>query len=158
MPGLQASKNGVFYVVDTADGRLVSAKPFVEGINWARGIDQKSGVPDINPAARYDRTGKGFIVVPSLEDAHSWQPMSYSPLTGQVYIPAVRSTFPLVATREPGAAMGQQVSVDFAKGFELYKKPGAIQFSDGFLVAWDPVKQREAWRVKFDGGRAGARW
>jgi alcohol dehydrogenase (cytochrome c)/quinohemoprotein ethanol dehydrogenase len=152
---MQASKNGFFYVVDTADGTLVSAKPFVDGINWARGIDQKTGVPDINPAARYDRTGKGFIVVPSLEGAHSWHPMSYSPRTGLVYIPAVRSTFPLVATHEENAAMGQQVSVDFAKGFELYKRPGAIQFSDGYLLAWDPVSQNVAWRVKFEGGRAG---
>lgn len=152
---MQASKNGFFYVVDAVDGSLVSAKPFIEGVNWARSIDQKTGVPAINPAARYDKTGKGFIVVPSLEGAHSWHPMSYSPQTGLVYIPAVRSTFPLVATHEENAAMGQAVSVDFAKGFALYRRPGAINFSDGLLLAWDPVAQKVVWRVKFDGGRGG---
>jgi PQQ-dependent dehydrogenase (methanol/ethanol family) len=153
---MQASKNGFFYIVDTANGKLLSAQPFIEDINWASGIDLATGAPRINPQARYDRTNQGFIVNPSPEGAHSWHPMSYSPQTGLVYIPAARRNFPMVAQREDDNPMGQKLSVSFAKGFALYNRPEVHRFNDGFLVAWDPVKQRAAWSVKFaDGGRGG---
>jgi len=37
----------------------------------------------------------------------------------------------------------------------MYDEPGAKRINEGYLLAWDPVKGKEAWRVKFDGGRGG---
>ena len=92
---MQASKNGFFYVLDRATGELISAANFV-AVNWAKGIDVKSGRPIENPDARIDKTGKPFVVVPGPGGAHSWQPTAYDPKTGLVYIPAQEAGFPYV--------------------------------------------------------------
>src|ERR1700721_2406042 len=47
---MQANKNGFFYELDPATGKLISAKPFAE-INWATGIDA-NGRPIENAAVR----------------------------------------------------------------------------------------------------------
>ena len=83
-----APKNGFFFVIDRLDGTLISAEPFVEGINWATGYDMKTGRPIENPDARFYKTGKPFIAIPGALGAHNWHPMSYNPNTGLVYIPA----------------------------------------------------------------------
>ena len=46
---MQANKNGFFYVLDAASGQLLSAKPFVPGVNWASGVDMKTGRPTLSP-------------------------------------------------------------------------------------------------------------
>ena len=153
---MQASKNGHFYVLDAATGELLSAQAFIQGVNWANGIDLKTGRPNFNPAARYDKTGKGFIVIPTPGGAHSWHPMSYSPQTGLVYIPAMFGNYPMVATREDDNPMGQKLSISMSKGFAMYDEPGAPKrLNGGFLLAWDPVNQKEVWRVSFENGRGG---
>jgi alcohol dehydrogenase (cytochrome c)/quinohemoprotein ethanol dehydrogenase len=152
---MQASKNGFFYILDAREGTLISAEPFVKGVNWATRIDPKSGRPVINPAARYDVTGRGFIQVPGFSGAHNWHPMSYSPLSGLVYIPAMEFAYPFVATREDDNPMGQKLSISFAGGAALLRDPKALRLNKGFLLAWDPVNHREVWRVPFDDGRSG---
>ena len=50
---MQASKNGFFYVLDRQTGQFISAKPFVNGVTWASGVDPKTGRPIESPTA-YD--------------------------------------------------------------------------------------------------------
>jgi PQQ-dependent dehydrogenase (methanol/ethanol family) len=81
---LHSPKDGFFYVLDRVTGELLSADPITK-INWATGIDPKTGKPNVNPAARY---GKDTVkVLPGPSGGHVWPPWSYSPLTGLVYIP-----------------------------------------------------------------------
>ncbi len=54
---MQATKNGFFYVLDRKTGKLISAQTFVP-INWASGVDLKTGRPIENPGIRYSETGK----------------------------------------------------------------------------------------------------
>ena len=152
---MQASKNGFFYVLDAGTGELLSATGFVPGINWASGVDLKSGRPNFNPQARYDATGKGFILIPSPFGAHSWHPMSFNPQTGLVYIPAMRVSYGMVATREDDNPMGQKLSISLSKGFALLARPGAQRINENYLLAWDPVKAKEVWRVSFGEARGG---
>ncbi len=56
--------------------------------NWASHIDIETGRPVETPDARYDETGVATKITPGPDGAHSWHPMSYSPATGLVYIPA----------------------------------------------------------------------
>jgi PQQ-dependent dehydrogenase (methanol/ethanol family) len=152
---MQAPKDGYFYVLDAASGQLISAKPIVP-LNWSRGIDMKTGRPIMNPAARYDVTGKGFIQVPNFGGAHSWHPMSYSPETGLVYIPTMESSYPFVMAYQNDNPMGQKLYISFAKSAEMLRNPKALRVNDGFLLAWDPVNQKEVWRVPYGpGGRGG---
>ena len=151
---LQAPKNGYFYVLDAASGELISAQPYVP-LNWSTGIDMKTGRPNVVPAARYDVTGKGFIAIPYFGGGHNWHPMSFSPTTGLVYIPAMEISYPFVVAHEDDNPMGQKLSISFAGSAKMLENPKALRVNKGFLLAWDPVKQQEAWRVSFEDGRSG---
>ncbi|HTV33574.1 MAG TPA: PQQ-dependent dehydrogenase, methanol/ethanol family [Methylocella sp.] len=83
---MQANKNGFFYVLDRQTGELISAKNFTF-VNWASGIDIKTGRPRLTKEANWYSGPK--IVYPSWAGGHSWQPMSFNPVTGLVYIPAI---------------------------------------------------------------------
>jgi PQQ-dependent dehydrogenase (methanol/ethanol family) len=152
---MQAPKNGFFYVLDARTGELLSADPYVQGINWAKRVDMKTGRPVVNPEANYGKTGKGALVSPYFGGAHNWQPISFSPDTGLVYIPANQSSYAFVATREDDNPMGQKLSISFAGNQEFMRKLKTQPVSDGFLLAWDPVNRREAWRAPLGKGRSG---
>ena len=154
---MQASKNGHFYVLDARTGELLSAEAFIPGVNWTTGpIDVTTGVPDINAAARYDKTDQGFMLVPGPGGAHSWHPMSFNPQTGLVYIPTMLGNYPMVATLEDDNPVGQKLNISMRKGFAMYDEPGAPRrMNDGYLLAWDPVAKKEVWRYPFENGRGG---
>ena len=81
---MQASKNGFFYVLDRATGEFLSGKPFAY-MNWTRGLDAKTHRPIKQPAADWDKAPA--LIFPAVFGAHGWQPMSYSPKSGLVYVP-----------------------------------------------------------------------
>ena len=75
---MQANRNGFFYVLERANGKLVSAKPYIEGVNWATGIDLKTGTP-IETAGNVKRPGMGrkaANICPNLIGGKNWLPMS----------------------------------------------------------------------------------
>lgn len=150
---MQAPKNGFFYVLDRVTGEFISGVPF-STVNWATGIDPDTGRPIENPEARY-RGPAPALVLPGPGGAHNWQPMAYSPDTGLVYIPAQDAGFPYFDDENFfRVKIGFNVGVDFDKG-SMPQIPevkaqimGAIKAS---LLAWDPVEQKEAWRVEYPG-------
>ncbi|HWZ72205.1 MAG TPA: PQQ-dependent dehydrogenase, methanol/ethanol family, partial [Casimicrobiaceae bacterium] len=75
---MQANKNGFFYVLDRKTGKLISAKTFIP-INWASGVDPKTGRPLENPGIHYSETGQPARMMPGPLGAHSWQPMAFNP-------------------------------------------------------------------------------
>ena len=154
---MQAPKNGFFYVVDRENGRLISARPFVPmsqakdtpagmPISWAYDVDVATGRPVENPEARY--RGKPALVRPGPSGAHNWHPMSYSPETGLVYLPAQDNALgyahdPALDVREGFDNIG--VAIDPLPDDEAVR--AAIRSaSKGMLLAWDPVAQRQVWR------------
>ncbi len=94
---MQAPKNGFFYVLDRVTGEFISGKNYVN-VTWTSGLDPKTGRPAMIPEARYLR--EPAMVAPGPVGAHNWYPMSYSPLTGLVYIPALESRELLQARRQ----------------------------------------------------------
>ncbi|MBD3729331.1 MAG: PQQ-dependent dehydrogenase, methanol/ethanol family [Sphingomonadales bacterium] len=147
---LHAPKNGYFYVLDAKTGAFISAGSFVPQ-NWTTGIDPKTGRPTINPEARYEQTGKPFISMPGAGGAHSWQPMSFSPKTGLVYIPANIAAFPYMAAKDfQPSDIGFQTGLDgaaVAMPANKEARAGALAATTGALIAWDPVAQKPAWTV-----------
>ena len=148
---MQAPKNGFFYVLDRATGELISANNYVPQ-NWTSGIDMKTGRPVEKPESRYDRTGTPFMGMPGAGGGHNWQPMAFSPPHGLVYIPAIEASFPYFPESgwKHDPRRGFNVGVDLAAGSmppvpEVRK--GAREGTKGALIAWDPVQQRERWRV-----------
>jgi quinohemoprotein ethanol dehydrogenase len=82
---MHAPKNGFFFVIDRITGEFISAEPWVT-VNWASGIDPKTGRANVNPAARYGTTTVN--VTPGPGGGHVWPPQSFNPQTGFVYIPS----------------------------------------------------------------------
>jgi len=147
---LHAPKNGYFYVLDAKSGQFLSAGGFAPQ-NWTTGIDPKTGRPQIAPEAKYEQTGKPFIAMPGAIGAHSWQPMSFSKQTGLVYIPVNLAAMPYMA--QPGwkpSGIGFQTGLNsaaVAMPADQAVRAGALQATTGALIAWDPVKQKQAWAV-----------
>lgn len=149
---MQAPKNGFFYVIDRSNGKLVSAKNFVPQ-NWTSGVDLKTGRPIEMPGARYENGP--FVANPSGHGAHNWQPMAFSPKTNLVYIPAqevpmaYQSDAPFVG-REGGWNLGVNLAINTLPDDKAGLK--AIRaILKGVLIAWDPIKQKEMWRVDHGG-------
>jgi len=116
---MQASKDGFFYIIDRATGKVLSANKFVP-VTWADHVDLETGRPAIEADARDFRNssnGKGQFIQPSPMGGHNWNPMSYDPQTGLVYIPTIEN--------------GQE-----------------SQFSGKtYLRAWDPIRGKAVWNV-----------
>ena len=83
---LHANRNGYFYVLDRATGEFLRATPFVERLNWAKGIDAK-GKPIENPGM--EPSPNGTRVCPSVRGATNWMSPSYNPQTGLLYVPTL---------------------------------------------------------------------
>ena len=83
----EANRNGFFYVLDRTDGTFLSAVPFAEKLNWAKGID-KQGRPirtEVMP------TAEGTRVCPGFSGATNWYAPSFNPETHLFYFLATEN-------------------------------------------------------------------
>jgi quinohemoprotein ethanol dehydrogenase len=137
---MHAPKNGFFYVIDRANGRIISAGELTD-VTWATGVDLETGRPVEHPNARY--TDGPFTARPGTAGAHNWHPMAFSPRTGLVYL----------TVRESETTFRQDPN--YRRRTDGVFNAGNLRqtrFMDTFLMAWDPVRQREAWRAPVGGG------
>ncbi len=146
---MQAPKDGFFYVLDRADGHLISARNQVP-TNWASGIDLKTGRPIENPAARYP-DGKSVLVQPGGGGGHNWPPMAFSPRTGLVYF---NSTINAQGYGDdpkgvPPFVRGAFINTAACRACPTPAPAPALPVvqSSTTLVAWDPVNQKAVWRA-----------
>lgn len=137
---MQAPKNGFFYVLDRATGELLSAEKFGK-VTWAERIDMATGRPVEAPNARYEN--EPALIWPSPFGAHNWHSMSYSPLTGLVYLPY--QEIPATYANEGGNFVVRNA---FNTGAGLENRSLPREYATGALIAWDPEKQTPAWRVE----------
>jgi alcohol dehydrogenase (cytochrome c) len=98
---VHSARNGFLYGFERTNGQPLLARPYMEPINWTKGIDQKTGLPvDYDPnkdiqvysglqnQTLSDRTKK---LCPSHDGGSNFWSASYSPKTRLLYIPS-RST------------------------------------------------------------------
>jgi alcohol dehydrogenase (cytochrome c) len=83
---LHANRNGFFYVLDRTNGQFLRATPFVQKLNWAKGI-ASDGRPIVNHDA--DPTPQGAKACPSVDGATNWFSNAYNPATGLFYLMAL---------------------------------------------------------------------
>jgi alcohol dehydrogenase (cytochrome c) len=84
---VEANRNGFFYVLDRTDGKFLSAVPFVDKLNWAKGIDAQ-GRPVRTEAIP---SAEGTRICPSINGATNWYSPSYNPATNLFYFIALES-------------------------------------------------------------------
>ncbi len=129
---MQSPTNGFFYVIDRETGKLISAEKTGK-VTWAERIDIETGRPVEAPGIRYEH---GEVVLwPSMSGTHNWQPMSFSPNTGLVYIPYMQ----LGARYSANKASITGASASFVKQ--------DAEDGMGALLAWDPVAQKPRWKM-----------
>ena len=152
---VQAPKNGFFYVVDRITGELISAEPFADDLTWATAVDPESGRPVETPEARYGMTGKGVYLAPGPRGAHNWHPMSYSPETGLVYLPATNNYYYFEKVGDYDYQAGRwNAGTELGSSGDRPERP-QLKGPANLLLAWDPAENREAWRVPATGGHGG---
>ena len=148
---MQAPKNGFFYVLDRQTGEFISAKKYVP-VTWAIKIDQASGRPIENEETNYK--GRVREVTPGPLGGHNWQPMSYSPETKLVYIPAQELSFNYGDTEDfTYNKKTWNTGIDIVATIppkDPNKLLELLSTLKGHLSAWDPVTQKEVWRVQHD--------
>ncbi len=173
---MQAPKNGFFYVLDRITGEFISAEAYVP-VTWASQIDPESGRPVETENARYQAASplssmtpeelietlsamsddelEASFHKPSPLGGHNWHPMSYNPDTGLVYIPAMDIPY----------AYGNEPQFEYINGqwnvginWQLNAPTGDRKIDSaidgmlrGHVSAWDPVQQKEIWRIQHAG-------
>jgi alcohol dehydrogenase (cytochrome c) len=93
-----SARNGFLYAFERTNGQTLLARPYMESINWTKGIDQKTGLPlDYDPKrdiqvysglqnqTMTDRTKR---LCPSHEGGNNYWSASYSQRTRLLYIPS----------------------------------------------------------------------
>ena len=149
---MQAPKNGFFYVLDRATGELLSAEKYTR-VNWASHIDMESGRPVLTEQGQWYKD-EPKLVYPTLNGGHNWQPMSFNPHTGLVYIPEhnlpmVYKTIDSVDWEAHRYSTGLDYSqlFNFSSVIDQVKVAEDTLYSES-LLAWDPIAQKAAWKVK----------
>ncbi|HEY6258798.1 MAG TPA: PQQ-binding-like beta-propeller repeat protein [Xanthobacteraceae bacterium] len=105
-----SARNGYLYTMDRHNGQIVGAKPYMDNVNWTKGIDQKTGKPiDYDPGKDIQTyAGVGNLtpgvppkkVCPSIAGGNNYWPSSYSPKTKLLYIPALTACVAVAIDRE----------------------------------------------------------
>ena len=161
---MQAAKDGFFYVLDRRTGQLLAAHSFVP-VNWAKGVDLKTGRPIPDPAADY--TTGARLVKPSPAGAHNWHPMAFDPQTGLVYLSATDSGAVVVDDSDtlhyrPGLfATGTQLALTqyllpHGEGLPPAMRAAASAVIHTKMTSWlralDPVSGKVVWQAEAPGG------
>lgn len=145
---MQAPKNGFFYVLDRATGKLLSADKYATFVNWATHIDMNTGRPVVTAQSNYSKETK--LIAPGSPGGHNWRPMSYNPKTSLVYIPVIEwPVYFRAGPRKPykRGEWNDQSGMSDTIGIEQLGTANVPLHYMDFLVAYDPAAQKEIWRL-----------
>jgi alcohol dehydrogenase (cytochrome c) len=97
---VHAARNGFYYALDRTNGAFVAGKQYVDELNWAPGLDPKTGKPlnydptkDVQvyaPGSHGSRAKpQGERLCPSHFGGKNWEPSAYNPQLNLLYIPSI---------------------------------------------------------------------
>jgi PQQ-dependent dehydrogenase (methanol/ethanol family) len=133
-------RNGFSYTLDRATGELLMAEPFVN-VNWATGVDLKTGKPIENPEKRTSASKNTKDICPSAMGGKNQQPVAYSPRTNFFYVP----TNNLCMDYE-GVQVKYQAGQPYVGAIVVsHAGPGGNR---GEFMAWDPTTGKKVWGIK----------
>ena len=150
-------RNGFAYTLNRETGALLSAQKYDPAVNWASGVDMKTGRPivdkrhspgatgpdvdvkDICPAAlgskdeqpsSYDEH-TGLFMVPTNHVCMNYEPFQIEYTAGQPYVGATLSMFPAANSR---GDMGNFIAWDPARARIVWSKPERFSVWSGALT------------------------
>ncbi len=176
----QANRNGYFFVLDRVTGKNILSVPFLETMNWSKGVDA-NGSPIPDPAK--EPQVPGVLVSPPSGGATNWPPPSFDPQTGLFYVgtSASYSVFYLTdtdphpegygAAEKNAGGLGSTLrAIDYKTGKTVWRHEfpsggtagllttaGHLLFagdSSSHLIAFDPATGRILWHTDLPGSVA----
>jgi alcohol dehydrogenase (cytochrome c) len=126
-----SGRNGFTYTFERANGQILLATPYMDNINWTKGIDQKTGKPlDYDPNKDV-QTYSGVAaptpnepvkrLCPNRMGGSNFWPTSYSPRTKLLYIPAMTACEDVTNNKDLAAA--QKANGWFVRSGGGYRAP-----------------------------------
>ncbi len=140
----QANRNGFFYVLDRANGKLLAANPYVK-VNWADKVDLTTGRPVESEATKKIRNGESAEIWPSVLGGKNWTPMSWNPATGLAYANTLNMSWPYKIAKQDYKRGEWYLGIDF-KGVTMPKNE-----PHGYLMAMDPMTGKSKWKMPWPG-------
>jgi lanthanide-dependent methanol dehydrogenase len=130
-------RNGYVYVIDRTNGEVLSAEVFAP-ITTSSGVDLATGQLKYI-AEKKTQTGKVVRnLCPTAPGAKDWQPSSFSPRTGLLYIPQNN----LCMDEEDLQANYIAGTPYVGANVRMYDAPGGY---GGVFTAWDPIAGKVVW-------------
>jgi PQQ-dependent dehydrogenase (methanol/ethanol family) len=139
---VRPERNGYVYMIDRTTGEVLYANPFGY-INSSTGVDLRTGrlqdAPDKTPVL-----GKVVRdICPAAPGVKDWQPSSFSPRTGYLYIPHQNLCMDVESIEASYVAGTPFVGMNV----KMKAGPGGHR---GELTAWDPVAGKAVWVIRED--------
>jgi len=135
-------RNGFGYTLDRVTGELLVAEKYDPAVNWATGVDLKTGLPQ--RVAEYSTEANGEDVnstgiCPAALGSKDQQPATYSPKTGIFYVP----TNHVCMDYEPFQVSYTAGQPYVGATLSMYPAPGGDTL--GNFIAWDADKGKIVW-------------
>ena len=130
-------------MLDRTNGKLIAANPYVQ-VNWASGIDMKTGRPIETDISARARAGEKVVVWPSILGGKNWEPISYDPVAGLVYANTLNFGGRYKAMAADYKAGEMYLGMDISDMWEYPNGPR------GYLKAIDPMTGETKWQVPSD--------
>jgi PQQ-dependent dehydrogenase (methanol/ethanol family) len=133
-------RNGFAYTLDRTNGSLLVAEPFVF-VNWATGIDMKTGRPIEVPEKRTKQGVDTKDICPCAMGGKDQQPAAYSPRTNLFYVPTNNMCMNY-----------EGVLVQYTAGAP-YVGANLLMFAGrgghwGEFIAWDGANGKKVWGIR----------
>jgi len=140
---VQSNRNGFLYVLDRVTGEFIYATPTIEGINWTKGLDPKTGKPTVNEEKRPTSGGEKIeTVIPGLEGGTNWFPIAADPEKGIVYLNTNDWQMSLKAWK-PEDVVYKPGTVYMGVDYQMYRH----KEKTGFLKAFDVANRKWLWQL-----------
>ncbi len=138
-----SNRNGFFYVLDRTTGEFIYAVPTIEGINWTKGLDPKTGRPEVNEAMRPLSGGKTIEpIIPGLEGGTNWFPMAYNPDLGLVYLNTNHWAMSMTAWK-PEDVVYKEGDLYMGVDYQMFRLDKEI----GYTKAFDVESKKFVWQT-----------
>jgi alcohol dehydrogenase (cytochrome c) len=142
---INPNRNGYMYVLDRTNGKLLAANQYAKKLNWASGIDMKTGRPidtqmtkDVKAALEM----KDHVEVwPNVFGSKNWMPVSYSPKAGLVFANTLNFGWKYKTVKQEYKEGQWFLGVDIG---------GWVEPADGnrgYLQAINPLTGKAVWEV-----------
>jgi alcohol dehydrogenase (cytochrome c) len=136
-----ANRNGYLYALDRTNGKFLRATKLAELVDWADGIDAKTG----RPIVRKEKipTPAGVTACPSVRGVTNWMSPSYNPQLGLFFVPTLEQCDVFTSSNKKPEPM---------KGFAgtgsetIPNEPGKF-----YMRAFDPKSGKKVWEYPMTG-------